>query len=292
MSLLDRVAALMVTHNSAGTLRHSLEPLAGQVPVVVVDNASDDDSAAIAEGFEGVEVLRSAKNLGFGRGTNLAASRTSRELLLFLNPDCVAVLGAIETLASRLLESPKLGFSGPQIRKESGALDHACLRGDPDPVGALLYLTRVARLFPNSPRVNSYNLTEHADYDDEQELLNGTAACLMVRSAAFREVGGFDEAFFMYGEDLDLCRRLRGAGHSGIYVPSANVLHVKGESSRQRSGEMLVEFHRAMWVYYLKHEGPRRAAPMNLAVAAGITALGTARLAVNALRRDKQVSPR
>ena len=75
-------------------------------------------------------------------------------------------------------------------------------------------------------------------------------------------------------------------------MPSARVLHVKGESSRQRSGEMLVEFHRAMWVYYQKHEASSRPAPVNLAVRTGITALGMARLAANALRREKRVSAR
>lgn len=289
---LSRLAVLIVTHNSCGTLRQTLAPLMGcDLEVVVVDNASTDDSVQVAAGFAGVKVVRSADNVGFGRATNVAASNSTRELLLLLNPDCVATSEAIEILANRLLENPGLGFAGPQIRKESGEPDYASLRGDPDLVGALLYVTNVTRLFPNSPRINRYNLT-HLDYDQEQELPNGTAGCLMVRASAFREVGGFDTEFFMYGEDLDLCRRLREAGHPGRYVPAARVLHVKGESTRQRSGQMLVEFHRAMWVYYRKHEAPSRPAAVNAAVRAGITALGVARLAANALRREKRVSAR
>jgi len=273
-------------------MRQTLEPIAGgNVEVIVVDNASSDRSAELAAEHHGVKVIRSAENLGFGRGTNLAASHATRELLLMLNPDSVAGPEAIATLASRLQERVDLGFAGPAIHKPSGEPDYASLRGDPDPLGALLYVTGVTRLFPNSPRVNRYNLT-HLDYDQEQELLNGTAGCLMVRASAFHDVGGFDADFFMYGEDLDLCRRLREAGHPGIYVPTARVLHVKGESTRQRSGEMLVEFHRAMWTYYQKHEARGRPAAVNLAVRVGITALGTARLAANALRRDKRVSAR
>lgn len=289
---LERVSVLVVAHNSAATIRACLEPIAqGALEVVVVDNASTDGSADIAAAFEGVTVVRSDENLGFGRGTNLAASRATRELLLFLNPDCVATSEAVATLAERLLADPGLGFAGPRIVKQSGELDYACLRGDPDPLGALLYVAGVTRLFPGNPAINRYNLT-HLDYDQEQELLNGTAASLMVRASAFNAVDGFDPRFFMYGEDLDLTRRLRAAGHGGRYVPAAEVLHVKGESSRQRSGQMLVEFHRAMWVYYLKHEAPARSAPLNLAVRAGITLLGTVRLAANALRRDKRVSAR
>jgi GT2 family glycosyltransferase len=114
----------------------------------------------------------------------------------------------------------------------------------------------------------------------------------MIRGADFRAVHGFDEAFFMYGEDLDLCRRLREAGHTGLYFPRAHALHLKGEASRKQSTRMLREFHRSMWTYYRKHEQPRHAAPVNWAVAAGIGALGGARLAVNAVRREKQVSRR
>ncbi|HEV1997652.1 MAG TPA: glycosyltransferase family 2 protein [Candidatus Dormibacteraeota bacterium] len=291
-SALTPVTVLIVTHNSSRTVQQTLEPLRGaDLEVIVVDNASTDSTAEMVAGHDGVRLVRSDDNLGFGRGSNLAASHATRELLLLLNPDCVASTEAIATLAARLLDEPRLGFVGPQIQKESGEPDYASLRGDPDPVGALLYVTRVTRLFPNSPRINRYNLT-HLDYDREQELLNGTAGCLMVRASAFHEVGGFDAEFFMYGEDLDLCRRLREAGHPGRYVPAARVLHVKGESTRQRSGQMLVEFHRAMWVYYRKHEAASRPAVVNLAVRAGITALGVTRLAANALRRDKRVSTR
>ncbi|GAC1331553.1 MAG: glycosyltransferase family 2 protein [Candidatus Dormibacteria bacterium] len=291
MSVLERVSVLVVTHNSAGTLDRVLRPIAGRVQVVVVDNASTDNSVEVAARYAGVEVVRSKVNLGFGRGTNLAAARARGEFLLTLNPDCIAPPASIETLAERLASDPNPGFVGPRILKESGEPDRACLRGDPDPLGALLHFSRVARLFPDSPGLNRYNLV-HAGYDREQELLNGTGACLLVRASAFRQVGGFDERFFMYGEDLDLCRSLRQAGHPGRYLPAARVTHVKGESTRQRSGEMLVEFHRAMWLYYLKHEAGRRPRAVNLAVAAGITGLGSARLAANALRRDKRVSAR
>src|SRR4029077_9218518 len=115
-SALDRVAVLVVTHNSASTLLQCLEPLAGKVEIVVVDNASSDSSADIAAGLPGVEVVRSVQNLGLGAGSNRAAARISRELLLLLNPDCVPPAEAVERLAEALLASPELGFAGPQIR--------------------------------------------------------------------------------------------------------------------------------------------------------------------------------
>jgi GT2 family glycosyltransferase len=221
---------------------------------------------------------------------NQASRRTERDFLLVLNPDCFVEPASIAVLAAALDGDPALGFTGPRIDLESGRPDHACLRNDPDPIGALLYFSRLPRLL-RRPSLNRYSLA-HADYDAEQDLQAGTAACLMVRGADFGAVGGFDEAFFMYGEDLDLCRRLRAAGHLGRYVPRARALHLKGEASRKQSGRMLVEFHRAMWTYYRKYEQPRYAAPVNWAVAAGICGLAVVRLVVNAARRERRVSAR
>ena len=291
---MERVAVLVVSYNTAEVLAQNLAQLTAVagLEVVVVDNGSDDGSAAmVGRDFPTVNLVALDTNLGFGAASNIAAATTRRAYLLVLNPDCTIPAEGIAALVAALDADPELGFAGPRILKASGSLDAACLRGDPDPVGALLYVTRVTRLFPGNPAINRYNLT-HLDYNRDQELLNGTAACLMFRAAAFREVGGFDEAFFMYGEDLDLCRRLRAAGHPGRYVASAEALHLKGEASRRDSERMLREFHRAMWIYYRKHEAGRRPPPLNALVAAGISGLGLTRLAVNALRRDKRVSAR
>jgi N-acetylglucosaminyl-diphospho-decaprenol L-rhamnosyltransferase len=293
---LSRVAVLVVNYNTADVLARCLATLAPGVDagmeVVVVDNGSADASVAVVRrDFPRVRLVESGANLGFGAGVNRAAMETTREDLLVLNPDCFIEPAAIAILASRLDAGPELGFVGPRIDLSSGEVDHAALRADPDIVGAVLYFSRLPRLFPASAAVNRYSLA-HADYDEEQELLAGTAGCLMFRAAAFRAVGGFDEAFFMYGEDLDLCRRLREAGWAGRYVPSAHALHLKGEASRKQSNRMLVEFHRAMWTYYEKHERSGHPAPVNWAVASGIATLAGARLAVNAFRREGRVSRR
>lgn len=293
--LLRRVAVLMVSYNTTDALRDSLGALASasaDLEVVVVDNGSSDGSPEMVEDvYPWAKLVRAPGNIGFGAGINLAARDSERDFLLTLNPDCVITPQDVRLMAARLDADPALGYVGPQVVLESGEVDHACLRADPDVVGSALYLSRVARLFPDSASANRYSL-RHLDYDEEQPLLAGTGACLMVRASAFGEIGGFDGAFFMYGEDLDLCRRLREHGHRGLYLPSARAVHTKGESSRQRSREMLVEFHRAMWTYYRKHEARRRPWVVSGAVAAGITGLAAGRLALNAVRRDKRVSSR
>jgi GT2 family glycosyltransferase len=148
--LLRRVAVLIVNHNTGAVLERclrTLQPGLGLgLEVVVVDNASRDGSADMARrDFAGVSVVEADANLGFGRGENLAASHTQRDFLLILNPDCFIEPDSIARLAASLDGSPELGFVGPRIDLESGRPDHACLRNDPDPVGALLYFSRSCR---------------------------------------------------------------------------------------------------------------------------------------------------
>jgi N-acetylglucosaminyl-diphospho-decaprenol L-rhamnosyltransferase len=296
LNLLGEVAVLIVNHDTSTVLEQCLRTLevgmTSRLETVVVDNASHDGSVDMMRtSFAAVQVVEAGGNRGFGAGVNLAALHTQRRFLLILNPDCFIDPTSVARLAERLDGDPHIGFVGPRIDLASGAVDHASLRADPDPLGALLYFSRIPRLFPYRAALNRYSLA-HLDYDAEQELLAGTAACLMVRAEAFANVGGFDESFFMYGEDLDLCRRLREAGFGGRYVPASRALHLKGEASRTQSRRMLVEFHRAMWTYYQKYEKPRRPTAINWVVGAGIVALAGVRLATNTLRREKRVSAR
>src|SRR5258708_7607680 len=204
-AVLPRTAALIVNYNTSEVLLRCLrtiQPGGSGLAAVVVDNGSTDGSVdAIGAEFATVTIVESGRHLGFGSGINLAAREADRHSPPPLNPDCFIQPGSIARLAAELDRNPDLGFVGPRIALESGLPDHACLRNDPDPLGALIYFSRLPRLLRGRPSLNRYSLA-HADYDAEQELRAGTAACLMVRAADFRAVGGFDYAFFMYGEDL------------------------------------------------------------------------------------------
>ena len=165
----------------------------------------------------------------------------------------------------------------PRLVRADGSLDRACRRGFPTPWNALCHFLGLARLWPHSPRFGQYNLT-YLPEDQPAAVDCIAGAFMLVRAAAVRQVGPWDEAFFAYGEDIDYCLRLRRAGWTIWYEPSVQVLHLKGEASRQRSLPMLREFYRAMTVYYRKHHAARDPLPLRLAILGGIRALYAAAL--------------
>ncbi|OLE21257.1 MAG: hypothetical protein AUG49_22475 [Catenulispora sp. 13_1_20CM_3_70_7] len=234
-------------------------------------------------------VIRNRENRGFGAAANQGIAATSAPYVLSLNPDTALHPGAIAGLAEYLDQHPDAGAVSPKILRPDGSLDLAARRSFPTPTVALLRLSLLSRLFPRSGRLARYNLTDRSP-DVPQEIDAGTGACLMLRRAALNQVGVYDDAFFMYGEDLDLCFRLKVAGWKIMYWPASVVVHYKGQSSRQRSNAMIREFHRSMWIFFRKHYRSTTPAPVAALIYAGIELRSTGLLLANALRREKRVS--
>jgi GT2 family glycosyltransferase len=251
------VSALIVSYNVRDLLLQTLQALYSgtrrPVEAVVVDNASQDGSAeAVGAEFPKATLITLGRNLGFGRANNVGLEACHGDYLLLLNPDVQLRPGCLDSLAAFLDERAEAGAVSPRLERPDGRLDLAARRAFPAPAAALYRLFGLSRLFPGSPRFNRYNLG-HLPPDQLQEIDSGTAACLLVRRAAIEQAGFFDPDFFMYGEDLDLCYRIKLAGYKVFYLPEAVAIHVKGASTRQASGRMLFEFHRAMWLFYRKH---------------------------------------
>jgi GT2 family glycosyltransferase len=290
------LSVVIVNFNTRDLLRdclNSLRPeLAGvEAEVVVVDNASSDGSVAmLADDFPQVRVLVNAVNAGFSRANNRALREARGRDVLLLNPDTLVRRGAVRTLTTALHTLPGAVGVGPRVLRPDGRLDLACRRSFPTPGVAAARLLGLSRLFPRSPRFARYNLT-YQDPDQPGEIDAGTAAAMCFSLEGLAAVGFFDEDFFMYGEDLDLCYRLKQRGGRIYYVPSATVVHLKGMASGRQATAMLGEFHRSMWLFYKKHyvHGWRRAlAP---AVWVGIQLRHGMVLGWNAVRGRQIVSP-
>jgi GT2 family glycosyltransferase len=288
------VSAVVVSYNTRDLLLDCLRAFyaCSDLPVeaVVVDNASTDRSAeAVAREFPGAKLIRQPANTGFGRANNAGLQRADGRFILLLNPDVTVMPGCVGRLADFLLVRPDAGAVGPQLVRPDGSLDHAARRGFPSPSASLFYFTGINKAFPQSERFNRYTMG-HLSPTETHEIDSGTAACLMVRRAAVDRVGFFDPDYFMYGEDLDLCYRMKAGGWKVFYLPTARALHVKGQATKQATGRMLREFHRAMWTFHHKHYAADLPAFANGVVWAAIWGRWAVQAGKAAMSGDSRVS--
>jgi GT2 family glycosyltransferase len=289
------VSAIVVSYNVRSQLLETLgayySTCGADAEVVVVDNASSDGSAAAVEAaFPQTTLVRLDENVGFGSANNVGLTKCSGEQILLLNPDVLVKDGCVKTLAGFLAAHPEAGAVGPRLERPDGRLDLAARRAFPSPLSAFYRFAGLSRMFPNSRRFNRYNLGALPP-DAVHEIDTGTAACLMVRRQAIDQVGFFDPQFFMFGEDIDLCYRLRQSGWKIYYEPAAVAVHLKGSSTRQDTGRMLYEFHRAMWLFHRKHYAASTPAVGNAFVWAGIWTRWAVLRARAWITRDARISP-
>ncbi len=250
------VAVVVVSFNARDALVACLDSLTRYAGVpfeaVVVDNASEDGSAAAAAGRPATrQVIANTVNVGFARACNQGMRATTAPRVLFLNPDATVTGGAVEVLAARLDAEPDVGVVGPLIRHPD---DTVQVSTGPD---LTLATERSQRRLVLGVRARDQGaLREAADrhgHEHEPDWVSG--ACLMARREALEAVGGFDEAFFLYEEDADLCRRLRAAGWRVVFTATAEVRHEIGRSMRRTPERARLEYHRSHLLYYRKHNG-------------------------------------
>jgi N-acetylglucosaminyl-diphospho-decaprenol L-rhamnosyltransferase len=273
------VTAVVVNFNAGRHLASCLRSLrrAGVTERIVVDNASVDDSRAVALAADPDHTwIDSGGNLGYGRAANLGAAASSRPHLLICNPDLEVGERSVVALLARLEAEPALGLVGPLVRNPDGTI-YPSARTFPDLVDAIGH-GLLGAVAPDNRFTRRYRLLDW-DHEEAARVDWVSGACLLARRTAWEAVRGFDPAYFMYLEDVDLCWRLRAAGWGIGFEPAAEVLHVQGVSAGLRPYRMLVAHHRSLWRFAVQTTvGPRRLAlPV---VAGGLVA----RLAVASLQ--------
>ncbi len=289
------LAVVILNHNTRDLLRdclRSLEQAEGvEFDTYVVDNSSADNSAAmVRREFPLVRLIENA-NSGYGAGNNVALRRilalaNPPPAILLLNPDTVMPPDALRGLLDFLVLHTDVGVVGPKLVRADGSLDLACRRSFPTPKVSFYRLTGLAKLFPRSPRFARYNLT-YLDQNVTTQVDSTAGACMLIRTPVLQQAGIFDEDFFMYGEDLDLCLRIKKDGWKVMYYPGVTVLHYKRESSRQ-SPRAHREFWRAMRIFYRKHYAASTPFVVHWLVLLGLTLGG----GMNAFRNQRSEIPR
>ena len=251
------VSALVVSYNSKETLLQCLHAFYANVdmPVeaVVVDNDSSDGSAAaVTDEFPQATVLVQPKNVGYGRAANIGLERCQGRFVLLLSPDVTVDPQCVGRLADFLLTRPDAGGVGPRLMTEDGRSDPDARRAFPIPRTLFYRSVGLNKLFPKSARFGRHNMG-HMPETEVHEIDSGSGACLMLRLTALDRVGFFDPRYFHFGEDLDLCYRLKLGGWKVFYAPSASAIRHSHSATAAAQRKMTYERHRAMWAYHFKH---------------------------------------
>ena len=283
----DELAVITVTYSPGDVLETFLDSLADATKrtprVILADNGSTDGAPERAVASrEGVELLRTGGNLGYGTAANraLATLPPGYGWVVVANPDIEWKPGSLDDLLDAGHRWPRAGSLGPLIREPDGTV-YPSARLLPS-LGRGIGHALLGRLWPANPWTRSYRQSSTASLVERPAgWLSGS--CLLVRRAAFEAIGGFDERYFMYFEDVDLGDRLGQAGWLNVYVPSAEVVHLGGHATSKASERMLAVHHRSTYRYLAgRYRGPWYA-PLRLALRGGLEARSW--LAVRAARR-------
>ncbi len=243
-----------VKHFAEQCLR-SVEAATGSlsVEVFLVDNGSSDGSVEYLKSrFPSVNIIDNGENLGFGRANNIAFKRAQGRYLFVLNPDTLLGEDTLQALVGYMDEHPRAGAAGPKILTRYGSFDVTSKRGFPTPWVAFCRFSGLARLFPRSEFFGRYDLL-YLPPDQPAEIDSLVGSCMIVRSDVYREIGGFDEDYFMFGEDIDWCYRMKQAGWQIHYAPVTTIVHFKGESTRRSNINRDRTFYGAMHLFVEKH---------------------------------------
>lgn len=251
-----------------------------EAELIVVDNNSRDDSLVYLQPqFPGVHFIASAENLGFAKACNLGLQQATGQYILFLNPDTIVPEDCFRSCIHFFETHPQAGALGIKMLDGKGQFLKESKRAFPSPMTSLFKLFGLATLFPSSKIFSKYHLGYlNENEDHEVDVLAG--AFMMIPKEVLNKVGGFDETFFMYGEDVDLSYRIQKAGYTNYYFAGSHIIHFKGESTRKGTMNYVRMFYNAMSIFVRKHYGGSRAGIFHFLihlaiwVRAGLSALG------------------
>ncbi|MFH1958813.1 MAG: glycosyltransferase family 2 protein [Patescibacteria group bacterium] len=258
---------IILNYNTQFWLKKTLETLKEfyldntkyNIKIIVVDNGSVDDSVKmVKKNIKWAELIEAGENLGFAGGNNLALEKVKSKYAMLLNSDLeFKPESNLDILIEYMDKHPEVGIITPKIEFINGEIDPACHRGEPTLWASFTYFTKLERLFPKSQFFGQY----HQYYKDltSHHIIDAcSGATLVVRKSAMDKVGLLDDRFFMYGEDLDWCRRFRDKGYQVIYHPEVKIIHHKYKSGIKSSSKKIAQttnkyFYDTMLAYYDKH---------------------------------------
>jgi len=259
---------VIVSYNSRFWLRKTLDSLKKSyipfskhnIKITLVDNASSDGTADIIKNeYSYVNLIKSDKNTGFSAGNNLALKISEADYIMLLNSDMELTEKSknIDILTDYLEDNPETGIITPKLMLGNGQIDPACHRGEPSLLDVFFYFAGFEKLLPKIKFFTKYHML-YKDFSTMHEVDAVTGACMVMKNDVLKKIGYFDERFFMYSEDMDLCRRFRLAGYKIIYYPDVEIIHHKYKSglsslNSQTKKNISNHFYDSFLLYYDKY---------------------------------------
>ncbi|GLR19363.1 glycosyltransferase family 2 protein [Portibacter lacus] len=232
---------------------YNVSDFEGSLEVIVVDNDSTDGSVQmIKDKFPDVELIENKENVGFSVANNQGINISTGKYILILNPDTILEEDTLSSCFKEMEADVEIGALGVQMLDGAGRFLPESKRGFPSPLVSFYRFTGLFKLFPHSPKINAY-YQGHIDQNEKAEVDILCGAFMFMRKSILDEIGLLDEAFFMYGEDIDLSYRFKKAGYKVMYFPETTIIHFKGESTRKQSREYTRRFYDAMNIFAKKH---------------------------------------
>jgi len=228
-----------------------------KIEIIVIDNNSHDNSVQmIRDKYPKIKLIENKTNFGFSRAVNQGINFSTGEYILLLNPDTVLEKKTLSILYEYMEKHPNVGMCGPKILNSDGSLQLSCKRSFPSPVVALPKLLGLDKFFPRNKWIGKYNLT-YLDEDQCHSVDAISGSFMFIKKYVIEKVGYLDENFFMFGEDLDLCFRVKKNNFEIHYVPFTEIIHFKGESVKSDPLESIKWFYNAMDLFVNKHFSSR-----------------------------------
>jgi hypothetical protein len=253
------VSVIIVNYNTGNLVEDCIASVGGSLPggeaeVIVVDNGSTDKSViALKRSHPEATIISNPDNRGFARANNQGYEISKGRYILLLNPDTIARNGAVGKLVRFLAEHPDVAIIGPRLLNENLTLQLPCRRSFPNLWNSMAYFSGLSRMFPKSKVFGGYHLT-YLDATVNHEVDAVSGACMLIRRDVVEQIGGLlDEAYFMHFEDLDLCFRAKKRGYKVVYVHDAEVIHLKGRSSKFRRAGVSSDFFDSAQVYFRRN---------------------------------------
>jgi GT2 family glycosyltransferase len=268
------ISTIIVNYNAGALLRNCVDSLLNcplEIKIIVVDNASADDSLEALQDLPNIKIIKNSSNIGFAAACNIGMRDTISPFVLFLNPDCFFEPGTLCKLLDAMELDERVGMVGGLLINADGTEQQGARRAVPTPWRSFVRAFGLARFATICPRLfYDFNLHKEPlpDHPIEVEAISG--ACMLVRREVVQKVGEWDEGYFLHCEDLDWCMRFRQAGWKILFVPAAEIIHIAGVCGRNRPVFVEWNKHKGMVYFYRKFFRHRYPSILMNIVSAGV----------------------